>query len=89
MRFEEFPGCKIRTVPDLALCSSSPGCSSVSFFLLRIFLTFIFAYLFTYLAALGLSCSTQNLPSLLRHESSLVGASKLQTLSCGMWDLVP
>ena len=53
------------------------------------FLTFIFAYLFIYLAALGLSHSTQDLPSLLRHESSLVGARKLQTLSCGMWDLVP
>ena len=52
-------------------------------------MTFIFAYLFIYLAALGLSRSTQDLPSLLRRESSLVGARKLQTLSCGMWDLVP
>ena len=36
--------------------------------------------IFTYLAVLGLSCSTQDLQSSLRHEGSF---------SSGGWDLVP
>jgi len=45
-------------------------------------------------AALGLSCISQDLRSLLQHSASLVAACEIfscdmQILSCGMWDLVP
>ena len=58
----------------------------------------VFAYLF---GGAGLGCTMQDLPSSLWHAGSLAAACKLwvvacrifsrfmQTLSCGMWDLVP
>ena len=47
-----------------------------------------------FVAALGLSCISQDLRSLLQHSASLVAACEvfscdMQILSCGMWDLVP
>ena len=41
---------------------------------------FFFKYLFSHLAAPGLSCSTQNLQSSLWY---------MRTLSCNIWDMVP
>ena len=38
-----------------------------------------------YLAALGLSCSTWALQSLLQHAGSLVTACELLTVACGIW----
>ena len=48
----------------------------------------VFFFLNVYFwAVLGLSCGTQDLQPLLWHAGSLVYS--MQTLSCGMWDLVP
>ena len=41
--------------------------------------------LFTYLAAPGLSCGTQDLPSSLRCVGSLVVACRPLVVACGIW----
>ena len=47
----------------------------------------LFFFLTIYLVVLGLSCGTQDFPSLWQHIESLNCGSR--TLSCGMWALVP
>ena len=41
-------------------------------------------FLFTYLAVLGLNCSTQDLQSSLQHAGSLVSACELLVAACGI-----
>ena len=48
--------------------------------MLELFL-FIYLKVFIYLAALGLSCGTPDLPSLLQHMGSVVAAMKLLVAS--------
>ena len=67
----------------------------ISFFLFVFIILCIFLFcenylfyclLFIYLAAWGLDCGRQELPSLLRYAGYF--SCGMRTLSCGMWDLV-
>ena len=67
----------------------------ISFFLFVFIILCIFLFcenylfyclLFIYLAAPGLDCGRQELPSLLRYARYF--SCGMRTLSCGMWDLV-
>ena len=65
-----------------------PVCPRLFFFglSLAILCSTLLLKIFIYLAMPGLSHSMRDLPSLLRQAVSLCD---IQTLSCGMWDLVP